>query len=228
MSATERVVGRGPGPIKGDIDEPFRRSMASLSDQLAARPVEPPPRFDADDRAPLDPVERAGRPEGRSAVWAVGFMLGAIAGACLIYSFIDTSFLGKSRPTAAPAPASTPATSVAAAPPPPAVAATPTSPPPPVQERWERQLPAPAGAPPLNLQPPAPAAEPGKLEPYEIMEVQTRLKALGVEPGMLLDGLPGRQTKAAIQRYEESRGQTPTGAVDRALLNRLRQETKAP
>lgn len=227
MSATERVVGRGPGP-KGDIDEPFRRSVASLSDQLAARPVEPPPRFDADDRMQIDPAERLDRREGRSAVWAVGFTLGAIAGACLIYSFIDTSFFDKAQHAAAPLPATTTA-KAPPSPPPPAVAPAPAPPPaPPVQQRVERQVPAPPSAPPVNLQPQAPPSQPDKLEPYEIMEVQTRLKALGVEPHMLLDGLPGRQTKAAIQRYEESKGEPATGAVNRALLNRLRQEAKAP
>jgi type IV secretory pathway VirB10-like protein len=225
MSATERVVGRGPGP-KGDIDEPFRRSMASLSDQLAARPVEPPPRFDADDRMQSDQADRIERREGRSAVWAVGFTLGAIAGACLIYSFIDASFFDKAQSAGAPPPAATTA-KAPPSPPPPAATSAP-APAPPVQERVERQVPAPPSAPPVNLQPQAPPSEPEKLEAYEVMEVQTRLKALGVEPHMLLDGLPGRQTKAAIQRYEESRGQPPTGNVNRALLNRLRQEAKAP
>lgn len=228
MSATERVIGRGPGP-NGDIDEPFRRSVASLSDQLAARPVEPPPRFDADDRMQVDPAVRVGQREGRSAVWAVGFTLGAIAGACLIYSFIDTSFLDKAQPTASPPPAKATATAAPPSPPLAAAAPAPAPPPtPPAQERVERQVPAPPSAPPVNLRPQAAPAEPDKLEPYEIMEVQTRLKALGVEPGMLLDGLPGRQTKAAIQRYEESKGQAPTGNVNRALLNRLRQEAKTP
>jgi peptidoglycan hydrolase-like protein with peptidoglycan-binding domain len=57
----------------------------------------------------------------------------------------------------------------------------------------------------------------------EILELQTRLKAFGLNPGPL-DGVAGPQTAAAVRRYEESRGRSPTGFVDRDLLIRLQQE----
>jgi peptidoglycan hydrolase-like protein with peptidoglycan-binding domain len=57
----------------------------------------------------------------------------------------------------------------------------------------------------------------------EILDLQTRLKALGLNPGPV-DGVAGPQTAAAVRRYEESRGWLPTGFVDRDLLIRLQQE----
>jgi Putative peptidoglycan binding domain len=62
-----------------------------------------------------------------------------------------------------------------------------------------------------------------ELSNAEIMELQTLLQSLGMNPGFL-DGLPGPRTAAAIKRYEESRGQPQTGNLDRELLKRLRQE----
>lgn len=66
---------------------------------------------------------------------------------------------------------------------------------------------------------------PGKdiLNRNEILDLQTRLKAWGLNPGPL-DGVAGPQTAAAVRRYEESRGRLPTGFVDRDLLIRLQQE----
>jgi peptidoglycan hydrolase-like protein with peptidoglycan-binding domain len=66
---------------------------------------------------------------------------------------------------------------------------------------------------------------PGKdmLGRNEIFDLQTRLKALGLNPGPV-DGVAGPQTAAAVRRYEESRGRPPTGFVDRDLLIRLQQE----
>jgi len=62
-----------------------------------------------------------------------------------------------------------------------------------------------------------------ELSNAEIMELQTLLQSLGMNPGFL-DGLPGPRTDEAIKRYEESRGQPQTGNLDRELLKRLRQE----
>ena len=72
---------------------------------------------------------------------------------------------------------------------------------------------------------PEPATPKGNLEGYEIMELQTRLKALGLNPGPL-DGLSGAQTVAAIKQYEASRNRPQTGKLDRELLKQLRQEPK--
>ncbi|MBI3196792.1 MAG: peptidoglycan-binding protein, partial [Rhodospirillales bacterium] len=120
-----------------------------------------------------------------------------------------------------------------------AVPTPPRLPPPPTQALVD---PAPAAAaPPPKIAPAAPvepkvvepkAAEPKTVTPApgkdilgrnEILELQTRLKALGLSPGPL-DGVAGPQTAAAVRRYEESRGQPPTGFVDRDLLIQLQQE----
>ena len=57
----------------------------------------------------------------------------------------------------------------------------------------------------------------------EIVEVQTRLEALGMKPGRL-DGILGSRTIGAIKRYEEANGLPQTGNIDREILGRLRQE----
>ena len=62
-----------------------------------------------------------------------------------------------------------------------------------------------------------------ELSNAEIMELQTLLQSLGMNPGFL-DGLPGPRIAAAIKRYEKLRGQPQTGNLDRELLKRLRQE----
>jgi Putative peptidoglycan binding domain len=63
-----------------------------------------------------------------------------------------------------------------------------------------------------------------KLNPPEILEVQTRLESLGMKPGSP-DGVFGPLLAAAIRRYEETKGRPQIGNVDRELLERLRQET---
>ena len=62
-----------------------------------------------------------------------------------------------------------------------------------------------------------------ELSPSEIVEVQTRLEALGMKPGPL-DGNLGPRTIRAIKRYEEANGRPQTGNIDREILGRLRQE----
>ena len=57
----------------------------------------------------------------------------------------------------------------------------------------------------------------------EIVEVQTRLEALGMKPGRL-DGILGSRTIGAIKRYEDANGLPQTGNIDREILGRLRQE----
>jgi membrane-bound lytic murein transglycosylase B len=55
------------------------------------------------------------------------------------------------------------------------------------------------------------------------MEIQTRLKAAGLDPGPL-DGLPGTQIAAAIKQYEASKGRPQNGKPDRDLLRQLRRD----
>jgi peptidoglycan hydrolase-like protein with peptidoglycan-binding domain len=68
-----------------------------------------------------------------------------------------------------------------------------------------------------------PAPGQSELSPSEIVEVQTRLEALGMKAGAP-DGIPGSRTIGAVKRYEEANGRPPTGNIDRELLGRLRQE----
>jgi peptidoglycan hydrolase-like protein with peptidoglycan-binding domain len=63
------------------------------------------------------------------------------------------------------------------------------------------------------------------LNAADIREIQTRLQSLGLKPGPV-DGVAGPQTTAAIQGYLRSRGQAMPARADRALLERLRQETR--
>ena len=63
------------------------------------------------------------------------------------------------------------------------------------------------------------------LDRGEILDVQTRLKALGFNPGPL-DGAAGPMTAAAAKRYAESRGRSSTGTIDRELLRALQQESR--
>ena len=99
-------------------------------------------------------------------------------------------------------------------------------------------LPAPAKVDPIAALQPAPSAPPlvvsiapkpsvpppeqSKLNPPEILEVQKRLEALGMNPGAP-DGVYGPLLAGAIRRYEEAKGRPQIGNVDRELLDRLRQ-----
>jgi tol-pal system protein YbgF len=68
-----------------------------------------------------------------------------------------------------------------------------------------------------------PTSRRSESSPSEIVEVQTRLEALGMNPGPL-DGNLGPRTIRAIKRYEEANGRPQTGNIDREILGRLRQE----
>ncbi len=70
--------------------------------------------------------------------------------------------------------------------------------------------------------PPSPSPAPA-LGRKEVREVQTRLRALGFNPGPV-DGDAGRMTATAVTAYQEKRGLPQTGELDRALLDQLRRE----
>ncbi len=59
-----------------------------------------------------------------------------------------------------------------------------------------------------------------------MLEVQSRLRAIGYDPGPL-DGSAGPLTAAAVRQYQQARRLPPTGSADRDLLARLRREAAA-
>ncbi len=170
--------------------------------------MEPAPEPDEPERPEpelREPERQVARP--RSLLPVMAFALG-VAIAAGIHAFLAK----------APDPPQHPGVAVAAAiPPPQPSVATVASPPAPVIVD-----PPPVTA-PVVVPAPEPVQPQGKLEIYEVMEIQTRLKAIGLYPGPL-DGVAGALTKAAIKRYEASRDQPQSGKLDRELLKQLRQE----
>ena len=86
--------------------------------------------------------------------------------------------------------------------------------------------PPPPPEPPVTLPTPVSAAAPQPeiaLSWSEILEVQKRLLALGINPGPI-DGVVGARTTGGVQRYEERLGHDVTGKVDRSLLTLLRRD----
>jgi hypothetical protein len=57
----------------------------------------------------------------------------------------------------------------------------------------------------------------------EVLETQAWLKAFGFDPGPL-DGLPGPKTTDAVKRYRTARQMEETGALDRSVLQQVRQQ----
>jgi len=139
--------------------------------------------------------------------------------------------------SAEPAPPPTPA--VDPPPAPPAVAESqPAGPAVPVQAATPSSLPStPAPAPqtaaavpndpPAATPPSAPAPAPPPLSREGIREVQKRLAGFGFNPGPI-DGVAGRRTEEATQRYLETRGQPQMPPNDPQMLEQLRQDPAAP
>jgi len=83
---------------------------------------------------------------------------------------------------------------------------------------------APAANPASTVAQAAPPANSAPLTVDEVRELQTWLKAFGLDPGPV-DGFMGPLTAAAIKKYEAARLQPITGTADRPLLERLRRDT---
>lgn len=112
---------------------------------------------------------------------------------------------------------------------PPATTVAPTAPAPPASAPAAAPKAPERAAPPANPATPAgtPAPAPdntGPLTVDEVRELQTWLKAFGLDPGPV-DGFMGPLTVAAIKKYETARLQPVTGAADRPLLERLRRDS---
>jgi Putative peptidoglycan binding domain len=76
---------------------------------------------------------------------------------------------------------------------------------------------------PLTLPSPPPPPGARRLSNEELREVQTKLQALGHDPGPV-DGLHGPETVSVVKRYEIASQLEPTGNIDLRLLERLRRE----
>jgi hypothetical protein len=75
--------------------------------------------------------------------------------------------------------------------------------------------------PELSSAPPPVSTRP--LNNDEVRETQAWLKAFGFYAGPV-DGLPGRQTTAAVKRYRTARQMEETDALDRSILQQVRQQ----
>ena len=146
---------------------------------------------------------------------AVLFMLGI--GAVALGAFVGFLVNGPARQ---PPPTSPPA--IASVVPPPVEA-----PPPAAHEFADSKIAVTPAAAPSATDPPPPAPAPGQLAAGEVREVQGRLRAVGFNPGPL-DGSVGPLTANAARQYQRTRRMAVTGAVDRDLLGRLRQEHVVP
>jgi hypothetical protein len=203
---------RRPPPV--DVDAPFRQSLADLSRQLAGRTPVDPPEFDPKlefEVAP-EPTEPARRRHVRPHLALLALALG-VGLAAVIHALLNATMSD-------PSPAPPRVVSVVPPPPPepaPAITAADLAP------KRVTADPPPAPVTPVAAPAPEPPAAKGKLEAYEIMEVQTRLKSAGLNPGPL-DGLAGGQTTSAIKQYEASKNLPQAGKLDRDLLKQLRQE----
>jgi Putative peptidoglycan binding domain len=211
QSSDPGLAHRRPPPI--DADEPFRQSLADLSRQLASRTPPEPPAYDPKLEAELapEPKEPAWRWRPRPYLALLALIAGAGL-AALIHVMLNATM---SEPTQAPHIA-------VVAPPLPDPVPAPTEADLATPKRAAVDPPPPQVA-PVVVAAPQPAPPKGKLEAYEIMEIQTRLKAAGVDPGPL-DGMPGGQTTGAIKQYQASKAQPQTGKLDRDLLKQLRRE----
>jgi hypothetical protein len=72
-----------------------------------------------------------------------------------------------------------------------------------------------------------PVADTRPLNSDEVMETQAWLKAFGFDPGPL-DGMPGPKTTDAVKRYRTARQMEETGALDRSVLQQVRQQSGQP
>jgi len=202
------------------VSESFKRSMADLSRRLGERSATrsaPDPSTSAETRrAALQAYDQA---RLRWLALLVGGVVAAVATGVALASLVpDEAESAPSIVTASVAP--TRAASESTEPPPtvPSVAATEITP-----------RPAPAPEPPVPAQTAAiePTADPPTLRVDEVKELQAKLRSFGFNPGPV-DGVAGPLTQSAAMRYQQARGQPQSAAVDRQLLEQLRQDPSPP
>jgi hypothetical protein len=202
------------------VSETFKRSMADLSRRLgerAANQSAPDPSTSAETRrAALQAYDRA---RLRWLAILVGGGIAAVATGVALASLVpDESEPAPVVATASVVPTPVP-TEASQAPPPVFGVAGPAAAAPP----------APAPEPPAQPQAAAiePVPEPNVLRVDEVTELQVKLRSFGFNPGPV-DGVAGPMTQSAAMRYQQARGQPQTGAVDRQLLDQLRQDPAPP
>lgn len=188
--------------LDGPDDDSFRRSLAGRMRGLGERAVH---RAGADPlaaaqqrRAALADYDRVRRRRFR---WILAGGVAALVAAEVAY-FEFVAIPGKTPPP----------TQVAEA------VAMPASPAPPRPPPVIVKANVPAG--------PSPAESPLTQRPLsrdDVREVQRRLHGFGFNAGPV-DGVVGRTTQGAVMHYRQSRGLPQSGTVDRALLERLRDD----
>jgi hypothetical protein len=204
-------------------DERFSQRMVDLSsrlgDRLAERPAVDPVTALRNREAALKALDRA---QGRKFVLVLGGCTAALAavvfawGAARFDAWGGPDFPAVLRPVTARAQSAVVAPSVIlpASSPSEPVRVVSSVPP------WEREsLAIEATTVPAPDAPPVPAA----LARHDVAELQRLLAALGFDPGPI-DGAAGPRTREAVMRYQEARGLSATGAPDRGLLRRLRED----
>jgi hypothetical protein len=219
----------------GDISRPIAELSRRLGERAARQRVIDPAVAKAARRAALKAYDRMRMRRQRL---VLGFAVGAVACSAVAY-LVPTIRLVAVPPSPSTAPSTAalaePVTLLSMA------AATPTpAPPEPASPSSVPSAPSsatdvaytPAVVPASAQTAPAadgqralvdPSANQPPLRRDEMREVQARLRSFGFNPGPV-DGSPGAMTDGAVMRYQQNRGQTQTGKVDRELLEQLRQD----
>jgi hypothetical protein len=244
--AADPIANSGPAPVKPQPGEEFfRQSIADLSRRLTEREGR---HSESEAQASAEARRRAMQAYELERARRLRLMLGG-AGAIIATACIAGFIVVLGEPEAAPAVPGPVATAEPAAPVVMASAVPTPQPPPPVEAPppatpvVETQPPAapvasPPPAPQIAAAPPsepppqvatARAAPPAPtvLSRGEIREVQKRLAGFGFNPGPV-DGVAGRQTEVATQRYLETRGQPQMPPTEPQLLEQLRQDPAPP
>ncbi len=242
--AADPIANSGPAPVGPQPGEEFfRQSIADLSRRLSEREGR---RSESEAQAGAGARRRAMQAYELERSRRLRLMLGGagavVATACIAWFVV---ILGAPETTpAVPAVRGPIATVEPAAAPVVMASAVPTpQPPPPVEAPPPPVVPPTVSAPPAAPQTvaaapsdpppqavPAPAAPPPTataLSRKEIREVQKRLAGFGFNPGPV-DGVAGRQTEVATQRYLEARGQPQMPPTEPQLLEQLRQDPAPP
>ena len=214
-TATDPAAGKAQ-PAGASAAEP---SMDALSRQLGERVARQravdPASAAAARRAALQAYDQA---RERRLIAGLSVVLALTVGAALAYfvSTLDT------RPVP-PLPSAAARPEPAAAPPDSALASSSPTPTATVEPAAMEVAPT-ADSPPAPIKP-KPRAAP--LQRDEVREIQAKLQSFGFNPGRV-DGNAGRMTEGAARRYQQDRGQSQTGEIDRALLDQLRQDPAPP